>query len=87
MDRFEQMQDHVMAPARSAFAITPSDSAKLAILPKALFVGTGGALAVRLADDTADILFKNVAAGQILDIRADYVRATGTTAADIVGLC
>ena len=39
--------------------------------------GVGGA---------ADVTFKNVANGQVLDVRAQYVRATGTTATDIVGL-
>jgi len=87
MDRFESFQDDVTGPARSAFAVTPSDSVKLAVTPKALFVGTGGTLTLRLIDDAADIIFHNVADGQILDVRADYVRATGTTAANIVGLC
>jgi hypothetical protein len=31
-------------------------------------------------------VFKNVANGDRIEVRAAYVRATGTTAADIVGL-
>ena len=38
------------------------------------------------ASGTGDITFKNLASGQILPVRAQYVRAAGTTAADIVAL-
>ena len=73
-------------PARDAFAIQPSDSGALAVLPRALYVGTGGALTLRCVDGQADVVFKNVGSGQILDLRVSHVRATGTTAADLVGL-
>ncbi|MBN8832091.1 MAG: hypothetical protein J0G94_16060 [Sphingomonadales bacterium] len=69
-------------------AIRPRLPARKAIdpLPKAIFVGTGGNITLRAADGSADVVFKNVASGQILDVRARFIRATGTTAADIVGL-
>lgn len=73
-------------PARDAFPILANDTAALAVLPRALYVGTGGMLAVRLIDAASDVTFRNVGAGQILDIRVSYVRATGTTAADLIGL-
>jgi hypothetical protein len=73
-------------PARTAFPIVPSDSQELAILPRAVYVGTGGNLTVRLIDDSQDVVLRNLSSGQILDLRARYVRATGTTAADLVGL-
>ena len=41
---------------------------------------------MRGVDGTADQLWKNVAAGTILPFRAQYVRATGTTAADLLAL-
>lgn len=74
-------------PARTAFAIVPSDSQEIAILPRALYVGTGGDLTLQLVDATQDVTLRNVAAGQIIDVRARYVRATGTTAGNLVGLC
>jgi hypothetical protein len=49
-------------------------------------VGTGGDLVGRAAGSNADVTFKNLASGQILDVRLQYVRASGTTATDIVGL-
>lgn len=73
-------------PARSAFPITPHDTEELAVLPRAIYAGTGGTIVLRAVESTADVVFKSLAAGQILDVRAQYVRATGTTAADLVGL-
>lgn len=85
-DNFGAYSDDVSAPSRAPFAITPHDSNELSIIPKAIYVGTGGNVVMRGVLGTADVTFKNVASGQILDVRAQYVRATGTTAADLVGL-
>jgi hypothetical protein len=85
-DRFDAQTDTVSQPAREAFAITPHASNEVDPLPKALFVGTGGNITLRAAGSGADVVFKNVASGQILDVRARYIRAAGTTAADIIGL-
>jgi len=85
-DRFDSQIDSLTQPARQAFAITPHATAEIDPLPKAIYVGTGGDITLRAADSQADVLFRNVAAGQILDVRARHVRTTGTTAADIVGL-
>lgn len=81
-----RFSDALLAPARAPFAITPSDTTALPVLPKAIYVGTGGVLVVRGIDAAADVTLKNVAAGRVIDIRASHVRATGTTAADLVGL-
>lgn len=85
-DPFASYAGALNDPARDAFALVPSDSAALATLPRALYVGTGGTLVVRCVDAAADVTLKNVPAGQILDLRVSHVRATGTTAADLVGL-
>jgi hypothetical protein len=79
--------DSPLGAASHAFAVTPHDSNALAAIPRALYVGTGGTITLRLADDSADVVLKNVQGGQVLDVQASYVRATGTTAADIVALC
>jgi hypothetical protein len=85
-DGFSGRADSVSAPAMRAAPVTPSDAAALAQLPKALFVGTGGTLVLRGAGGGPDAVFKNVADGTVLPFRAEFVRATGTTAADIVAL-
>lgn len=85
-DRFETQIDSLTQPAREAFAITPHATNEIDPLPKAIYIGTGGNITLRAAGSSTDVVLKSVASGQILDIRARYIRASGTTAADIVGL-
>jgi hypothetical protein len=85
-DSFAAFADHVSAPATRGRAVVPHDVNALADVPKALFVGTGGTLVARGVNDAADVTFKNLGAGTVLPFRASHVRATGTTAADIVAL-
>ena len=85
-DAFSGAADAVHAPATRALAVVPSDSQPLADIPKALYVGSGGTITMRGVRDTADTSWKNVPAGAVLPFRAQYVRATGTSAADIVAL-
>ncbi|MFL6863916.1 MAG: hypothetical protein ACJ8DZ_13060 [Allosphingosinicella sp.] len=85
-DSFTGVAASLTAPARRALALVPSDTQALAEIPKALFVGTGGAIAMRGAGGGADHIWKNVQDGSILPFRAEFVRATGTTAADILAL-
>lgn len=85
-DQFSGTLDSVSSPATRAVAVAPNDVNALADIPKALFVGTGGTLVARGVGGGADATFKNVPNGAVLPLRAQYVRATGTTAADIVAL-
>lgn len=84
-DRFENVNG-LADPARHAFPITPHATSEIDPLPKALFIGTGGDLVGRPAGSESDVTFKNLASGQILPVRLQYVRASGTSATDIVGL-
>lgn len=85
-DQFKLSGDSVISPARKCFAVLPSDTSELPSVVKALYIGTGGDLSVMAADDSAFVTFRNIPDGFIIDIRAVAVRATGTSAADIVGL-
>lgn len=85
-DQFSAFADNVSAPATRAVAVAPHDSNALADVPKALFVGSGGDLVARGSGGGADVIFRNLPAGSLLPLRAQFVRATGTTAADIVAL-
>lgn len=86
IDPFRDNGDGVCASARAPFAIVPHDADELPVIPKALYVGTVGQVTLRGVDGGTDVVFKNVASGQVLDVRARFVRATGTTAGDLVGL-
>ena len=83
---FAGQADAPYAPATRAVAVTPSDATPLADTPKGLYVGTGGDIAMRGLNDSADQSWRNVPAGSVLPFRAQYVRATGTTAADLLAL-
>jgi hypothetical protein len=85
-DPFSGAVDSVIAPATRAVAVVPHDTGALSDIPKALFVGTGGHLVLRGSGGGADVAFRNLADGTVLPVRAQFVRATGTTAADIVAL-
>lgn len=85
-DQFANSADTIASPATRALAVVPHDANALTDIPKALFVGTGGTIVMRGVGGGADQTWKNVASGAIIPFRAQYVRATGTTAADIVAL-
>ena len=70
--------------ARKGVAVTASD-ATLIPVTRSLYVGTGGNLTVRMAEDQTNVTFANVPAG-VFPVQVDRVLATGTTAADIVAL-
>ena len=84
-DPFDSFGDSAIAPSRAPFAIQPSDSDPLPFVTKAIYVGTGGAVTLRGVAAQADVTYKNVAGGSYLEVRASHVRATGTTAADLIG--
>lgn len=89
MDAFERYTPGLDAPATGAAAVTPSDSADLAARPRAIYVGTGGDLAVTMLDATgaaANVVLPDVPDGALLPIRPTRVLAAGTTASGLVAL-
>ena len=79
----------VINQARAARAVTPSDSADLALGPtRGLYNGGAAAcaIAVILADDSSAVTLSNVPAGAFMPIRAKRVMATNTACTGIVGL-
>lgn len=85
MSNAQHYADSAIAPSRAPFSITPSDTDRLPAATKAIYVGTGGAVVVRGVDAAADVTYRNVPAGTYLVVCASHVRASGTTAADLVG--
>ena len=85
-DPFESVGDSLIAPARKAFAVIPSDADELSEFTKAIYVGSGGTLVLRPVGSDMDVTFANLQDGSILDVRCRAIRASGTTASNIVGL-
>jgi len=75
-----------ISPARGSFSITPNDSTELTVVPKAVYVGTGGNIVARLVGDSTDVTFNNVADGTILPFQFKLIKSTSTTASNLVGL-
>lgn len=87
-DIFENYHDGdgLIAPARSAVAVTPSDDTDLAQMSRSLYVGTGGNVEVNMADTGTAVVFVNVQDGTLLPIRVTRVLDANTTASNIVSL-
>lgn len=84
-DAFAARADHAAGPSRAPFAITPNDTVPLAVIPKRIYVGTGGAVTLRGVSAAGDVTYRNVGNGVYLDVRPRFIRATGTTATDLIG--
>lgn len=85
-DPFSNASDSLIAPAKLAFPISPDDVADMSSGTKAIYVGTGGDLVVRLVESDVDTVFANVPDGSILPLRVQAVRQSGTSASNLVGL-
>jgi hypothetical protein len=84
-NEFEEYKTSLTAPARNAAAVTPNDSTDLSNDSRALYVGGAGDLSiVTVGGDT--VTLSSVPAGSMLSIMVRRVRATGTTATNIVSL-
>lgn len=84
----EVVLQRLTQPARSGTALVKDDSNDLAQPTRAIFVGTGGDVAVVLSDDptASPVTFKNVANGSLLPIAVKRLMSTGTGASNIIGL-
>jgi hypothetical protein len=73
------------SPATAAFSVTPNDSTDFAFYTRGLWIGGAGNLSVQMMNDTI-LTFSGVPAGTLLPLAVRKVRATGTTATNIVGV-
>lgn len=69
-----------------AFAITPHDTNKLTTAVRAIYVGGAGNIVLQVPGSTTNITFTGVPVGTILPVNAWLVRATSTTATNLIGL-
>lgn len=85
-DFFATHSSALDSPATRAFAVVPDDNNDLAVSTRALYTGRGGTVVVILLDDATEVSFTSLPAGSILPLRVRRIKATGTTATDLVGL-
>ena len=84
-DRFSSHSASLSSPASGGFPITPDDTADLPEATRGLYVGSGGDLSVVMLSGES-LSFVAVPDGVLLPLRIQRVRATGTTAGDMIGL-
>lgn len=87
-DPFGSYADNVSAPCRHWTTLTPSDSTDLTNVPKAIYVGGAGDIAmigVSAPTGAPGVVWKAVPAGSVLPVRPRRVLATLTTATNLVG--
>jgi hypothetical protein len=72
-------------PAQYAFAVVPDDGADLPQLTRGVYLGSGGNLHCSMQNGD-EITFVGMVGGVVHPIAACKIFATGTTAADIVGV-
>ena len=77
--------DSPISPSSLAFTIVPHDSNPLTAVTKAIYIGQTGHVTLRAINSGADVIYRNVPAGSYLTVRASHIRASGTTAGDLVG--
>lgn len=83
-DKFSSFADNSETPCRAPYAITPHDIDTLPVLPKGIYVGTGGDVTLRGVDGSTDVTYRNLPDASYLNVRALHVRATGTTATHLI---
>ena len=69
-----------------AEVVTPHDTNAITGHPRALWVGGAGNIAMRLSNDAADRTWTAVPAGTLLWVRPTHIRATLTTATNMMFL-
>lgn len=83
-DAFAGHQLSLESPAVRILSISPSDTADLAEVSRAINVSTSGTVRITSVEGTTATIY--VAAGIAFPIRASRIWATGTTATDVVAL-
>lgn len=71
---------------QQGYTITPSDSAGLSVVTRAIYIGGSGNISLILAYDSAPVTLNGVVAGSILPLRVKRVMATNTTATNLVAI-
>lgn len=77
--------DSANGASRAPFAIIPNDGQPLPEVPRGIYVGTGGDVTLRGVNAAADVTYRNLPDASYIAVHASHVRATGTTATNLIG--
>jgi hypothetical protein len=83
MDAFASHRVTLTSPPENAAAVTPDDVADLPSVSRAVYVGTGGDLRVRMSGSGV-VTIPDVPGGSFLPIRVRQVLRKGTSATGLV---
>ena len=86
-DPFKDFNDSVSAQCTHWTTITPSDSADLTTIPKAIYVGGAGDIAMigaKAPPAATGVTWKAVPASALLPVRPRRILATGTNATFLI---
>lgn len=81
----EETAPSVTSPPKDMVAVTPSDVTVFPRVTRGIYVGFGGDIVIRTADGD-DLTFTFAENGTVLPIAAVMVKATGTTADNIIAM-
>ena len=85
VDKFQNIPVASNSPATNGFPIVPNDLVDFPQACRGIYIGGGGIISL-ITVKGDELIFKNTVAGTILPVRAARVKATGTTATDMIGL-
>ncbi len=83
-DKFQNNADSADAPATAPYTIVPHDTNPLPAVPKGIYVGSGGTVTLRGVAGDEDVTYRNLPDASYVAVRAQFVRATGTTATHLI---
>lgn len=84
-DDFHDFAPSLSDPPSRGETLMPSDTDNQAFITRALYVGGGGDVRLRLASGD-EIILAMAQGGALYPLRVAQVLATGTTATDLIGL-
>jgi hypothetical protein len=85
IDKFQGEKKSYEMPSNQLFPITPDDVNELVFIPRSIYIGISGDLAVT-DEFNNDVIFTNCFQGTWLPIRVKKVLATGTSALNLIGM-
>jgi len=86
IDKFQGEKKTYEMSSNHLYAITPDDVNELSYIPRAIYIGSSGDLAVVPEIGDPVVIFTNLFQGTWVTVRVKKVLATGTTASNLIAM-